>query len=76
MSLGKGGEGNNTACLLAWRFCCPVLAVLLFGVSVQSVKVKVKQSQSGYGGLVISMLASGTQDREFEPGRSRRIFRV
>jgi hypothetical protein len=29
---------------------------------------------SGFGGLVVSMLASGTQDRVFAPGRSRRIF--
>jgi hypothetical protein len=29
---------------------------------------------SGFGGLGVSMLASGTQDRGFEPGRSRRIF--
>ena len=29
---------------------------------------------SGFGGLVVSMLASGTQDRGFDPGRSRRIF--
>jgi hypothetical protein len=28
----------------------------------------------GFGGLVVSMLASGSQDRGFEPGRSRRIF--
>jgi hypothetical protein len=28
---------------------------------------------SGFGGLLVSMLASGTQDRGFEPGRSRRI---
>jgi hypothetical protein len=31
---------------------------------------------SRVGGLVVSMLASGTQYRGFEPGRSRRIFRV
>jgi hypothetical protein len=29
---------------------------------------------SGFGGLVVSMPAFGTQDRGFEPGRSRRIF--
>ena len=28
----------------------------------------------GFGGLVVSMLASGTQVREFKPGRSRWIF--
>jgi hypothetical protein len=30
----------------------------------------------GFGVLVVSMLASGTQDRGFEPSRSRRIFRT
>jgi hypothetical protein len=29
---------------------------------------------SGFGGLVVSMLASGTQDRGFAPDRSLRIF--
>jgi hypothetical protein len=29
---------------------------------------------SDFGGLVVSMLASGTQDRGFAPGRSSRIF--
>jgi hypothetical protein len=29
---------------------------------------------SGFGGLVVSMLASGTQVRGFKLGRSRRIF--
>jgi hypothetical protein len=31
---------------------------------------------SGFGGLVVSALASGTQVRGFKPGRSRRIFRA
>jgi hypothetical protein len=31
-------------------------------------------SMSGFGGLVVSMLASGTQDRGSKPGRSRWIF--
>jgi hypothetical protein len=31
---------------------------------------------SGFGGLVVSMLASGTQDHRFEPGQSRQIFRA
>jgi hypothetical protein len=29
---------------------------------------------SGFGGLVVSMLASGTRHRGFKPGQSRRIF--
>jgi hypothetical protein len=31
---------------------------------------------SGFGGLVVSLLASGTQDRGFAPGRRRRIFQA
>jgi hypothetical protein len=31
---------------------------------------------SGFNGLVVSMLSSGTQDRGFAPGRSCRIFRA
>jgi hypothetical protein len=31
-------------------------------------------SVSGFGGLVVSMLASGTQDRGFKPGLSHWIF--
>ena len=34
------------------------------------------ETLSGFGGLVVSMLASGTQDRGFDPGRIRRIFRA
>ena len=30
----------------------------------------------GFGGLEVSVLASGTQVRWFKPGRSRRIFRA
>jgi hypothetical protein len=29
---------------------------------------------SGFGGLVVSMLASGTQDHGFAPGQSHQIF--
>jgi hypothetical protein len=29
---------------------------------------------SGFGGLEVSMLASGSRVREFKPGRNRRIF--
>ena len=38
-------------------------------------KYKIK-TQKKFGGLVFSMLASGTRVRGFEPGRSRWIFRV
>jgi hypothetical protein len=32
------------------------------------VNTEVRQMESGFSGLVVSMLASGTQDRGFEPG--------
>ena len=31
--------------------------------------LKLKENVSGFGGLVVSMLASGTRVRGFEPGR-------
>jgi hypothetical protein len=34
----------------------------------------VRRNNSGFGGLGVSVLASGTQVRGFKPGRSRRIF--
>jgi hypothetical protein len=33
-------------------------------------------NNKGFGGLVVSMLASGTQVRGFKPGQSRRIFQA
>jgi hypothetical protein len=37
-------------------------------------KCQLTQTASGFGGLRVSMLASGTQVRGFKPGHSRRIF--
>jgi hypothetical protein len=34
--------------------------------------IPVLLTSSGFGGLVVIVLASGNQDREFKPGRSRR----
>jgi hypothetical protein len=42
--------------------------------SVSSASHKVHIILDGFGGLVVSMLASGTQVRGFKPGRSRWIF--
>jgi hypothetical protein len=39
-----------------------------------SIYWKLSDLCSGFGGLGVSMLASGTQDRGFKPGRSRRVF--
>jgi hypothetical protein len=36
--------------------------------------VTMQHHQSGFGGLVVSMLASGTRVHGFKPSRSRRIF--
>jgi hypothetical protein len=51
------------------------LRVGLF-VARYMITVQLLYEVSGFGGLVVSMLAYGTQDRGFAPGRSRRIFRA
>jgi hypothetical protein len=40
----------------------------------QTAYLKPQSVPHGFGGLVVSMLASGTQDRRFAPGQSHRIF--
>jgi hypothetical protein len=58
--------------------CCglsPIVMSMYFRVTSSFDTHTVHYSvDSGFGGLVVSMLASGTQDRGYEPGRSRRIF--
>jgi hypothetical protein len=55
-------------------------SILIFYTNIQKLKqlkyvqCRPRPSDSGFGGLVVSMLASGTQDRGFEP--DRRIFRA
>ena len=39
-------------------------------------KLPLYRSLDGFGGLVVSILATGTQVRGFKPGRSRWIFRA
>jgi hypothetical protein len=43
-------------------------------LSLFMVEFLVQHNYSGFDGLVVSMLASGTQDRGFAPGRSSLIF--
>jgi hypothetical protein len=68
-----------------WNATASVITVIIKGNCsslkiVQKITRKVPHegttSVRGTVGLVVSMLASGTQDCGFEPGRSRRIFRV
>jgi hypothetical protein len=42
--------------------------------SARGTASSVSECDSGFGGLGVCMLASGTQDRGFAPDRSRRIF--
>jgi hypothetical protein len=56
--------------------------ITLYSCAVQLIMSKHKQKLHksncricGFGGLVVSILASGIQVRGFKPGRSRRIFR-
>jgi hypothetical protein len=47
-------------------------ALLLFLEFITMIKL----GGNVFGGLAVSMLASGTQDGGFVPGRNRRIFRA
>jgi hypothetical protein len=47
------------------QLCCHPVAV---------VQHTFTHKQDGFGGLVVNMLASGTQGRGLKPGRSRWIF--
>jgi hypothetical protein len=51
----------------------PLLVILRL---VKLSKLSSIQICSGFGGLTVSMLLSGTQVHGFKPGRSRRIFQV
>jgi hypothetical protein len=55
------------------------LAVLYTALNIIRIQRQVRYFtkcplKSGFGGLVVSMLASGTQDHVFKPGRSHLIF--
>jgi hypothetical protein len=45
-------------------------------IEILYIEIKVIIHEDGFGGLVVSMLASGTRVRGFKPGRSRWIFSV
>jgi hypothetical protein len=54
-----------------------MLPIFVLGCTANIGGLVVSMLASGtFGGLVVSMLASGTQKRGFAPGRSRRIFRA
>jgi hypothetical protein len=60
----------NSEYFALWHYSvCPYtdMAFVLYNVQTEVI--------SGFGGLGVSVLASGTQVRGFKPGRSRRIFK-
>jgi hypothetical protein len=52
---------------------CYIWLIALCGVETWILR-EVDHKQDGFGGLVVSMLASGSRVRVFEPDRSRWIF--
>jgi hypothetical protein len=50
--------------------------IVAFGTLIALQVVTATDIKCGFGGLVVSMLASDTQDSRFKPGRSRLIFQV
>ena len=62
---------NNVATVIVILIIISILFVVAF---IQDVYIYIHEI--GYGGLVVSMLASGTQVCGCKPGRSRWIFRT
>jgi hypothetical protein len=56
----------------SWLYKCPVAVRCLY--SHTALLFELQYKHSGFGSLVVSMLASSTQILGFKPGRSRRIF--
>jgi hypothetical protein len=55
-------------------YCTLCLVTILVTISYYIFLIDARHAVNGFGGLVVSMLASGTQDRGFKPGHIRRIF--
>jgi hypothetical protein len=73
LTLAVTGDRPNT---LHHRtvFKRPVISLLFTPVMPSGVKFTLTDVNDGFGGLVLSMLASGSRVRGFEPYRSRWIF--
>ena len=65
-------------CIRTCRYSCLYVRMSYLGLCLCFfyVIICILYTYSGFGGLVVGMLASGTQDRGFDPGRSPRIFRA
>ena len=48
----------------------------IWKLKLMTLKLKLRSNIDGFGGLVVSILATGTRVRGFKPGRSRWIFRA
>ena len=74
----KGGaiRGHNKHVLSVKTKCQAPSFHSINPFSSSATNISVYHVLSGFGGLVVSMLASGTQDRGFKPGRSCRIFQA
>jgi hypothetical protein len=72
--LGPFVAHHQDAECIMWQWYCFTFKATVSG-SADS-RFKSKRVPSGFGGLVGSMVASGTEGRGFKPDRSRRIFRA
>jgi hypothetical protein len=67
---------SNTRCnMFVYKVCTIITLEFSLKLSAQK-KITSLYPYCDFGGLVVSMLASGTQVRGLKPGRSRRIFRA
>ena len=65
-------------CLFRFLYTFLILRVIFRDIIINVVRssCEVPVTLSGFGGLVVSVLAPGTQDRGFKHGQNRRIFRA
>jgi hypothetical protein len=69
-----GSLENHYQCYLKMAVRRSVAILILGADCCDTVSGSVLPFPIGFGGLVVSMLASCTQDRGFTAGRDRRIF--
>jgi hypothetical protein len=67
--------GENTL-LVCTHVQSHITAVATLDKQLENLSLSIRHAMGSFGGIVVNMLASGTQDRGFTPGQSRRIFCV
>ena len=70
---GRKFTSNKSVALEEMMMMMMIMIIIIIIIIIG--EREIKELQDGFGGLVVSILATGTQVRGFKPGRSRWIFR-